>query len=234
MRFSSGKSRIAKDIAAIINRTIADTGARSYYEPFVGGCNIVPRVVCDYRYASDTNAALVTIYRAWQDGWRPERVTEEDYKRLKQTQDPNDPYTALAGFGLSFGGKWFGGFARDRTSRDYHNEATRRLDRDIGLCSDVSFVHANYSDLQIEPGSVVYCDPPYAETTCAFGTEPFDTDAFLRWAERVSGEGNVVFVSEYKIDRFGFREVWAKDTFTSMSGAAKRGSKVERLYRVFP
>jgi DNA adenine methylase len=234
LQFSSGKSRIAKDIAAIVNQAIADNGVRHYYEPFVGGCNIVPKVVCDYRYASDANQALVTLYRAWQDGWRPERVTEAGYARLKATKDPNDQYTAFAGFGMSFGGKWFGGWARQK-GYDFFDGTVRGVDKRIGDCEDVSFLHCSYADLRIEPGSVVYCDPPYAGTTCAFGTEPFDTDAFLGWAERASGEGNVVFVSEYKIDRPGFREVWAKGLQAKMSGGTTSGAeRTERLYRVFP
>lgn len=117
MQYLGGKARLRKQIGAYINEIIGD---REYIEPFVGGGNILAEVRAKKRTALDANEALITMYKALQKGWRPPTaVSEEEYAHYKALKDPNDPMTAFVGFAASFGGKWFGGYARSRQGQDY-------------------------------------------------------------------------------------------------------------------
>ena len=50
----------------------------------------------------------------------PESVSEQEYKYIREHKDDDPALAGFVGFGCSFGGKWFGGYARDnRTSRNY-------------------------------------------------------------------------------------------------------------------
>ena len=58
MKYMGSKSRIAKHIVPIIQRYIDDANATTYYEPFVGGCNVIDKIKCEVRYGRDTNKYL--------------------------------------------------------------------------------------------------------------------------------------------------------------------------------
>ena len=105
--YVGNKRRIAKPISAYLESIRA---GREFWEPFCGGLGITA-VMSGPRVASDISEPLITLYKALQQGWDPPEVlTREEYAQLKKRQDPYDPLTAFAGFGCSFGGKWFGGY----------------------------------------------------------------------------------------------------------------------------
>lgn len=191
----------------------------------MGGCNVIPHLTGE-RAASDSNVALITLYNAFAGGWRPpEQVSETDYAALKARQDPNDPLTTFVGFGVSYGGKWFGGLARDPTSgRDFVATARRGLERKIAACGGVPFVAMDYREAEPR-GCTIYADPPYATGTQYDGVAAFDSAAFWAWA-RIVSRSNVLLVSEYHapadfecIAEFPVR----KSRFA--------GAQVERLFR---
>ena len=56
--------------------------------------------------------------------------------------------------------------------------------------------HKSYDEVEIKPGAVIYCDPPYAKTAGYKNAGDFDHVKFWSWA-REKSKTNPVFVSEY-------------------------------------
>lgn len=211
MQYMGGKSRIAKQVAATI---LASTNERSYYfEPFVGAGSVAAQMVPHFKraYLSDASPDLIALWEALQRGWTPpENVTEDMYAFQR-----NAPVSALRGFvgyGCSFGGKWFGGYARHSgkccpipTSSAIHSSSS--LVRKAGRVSGANFFCLDYRDLLIPNGSVVYCDPPYAGTTGYGHTGAFDSDEFWKWVTSMAHYATV-FVSEYSAPD-GWHSAWS-------------------------
>jgi DNA adenine methylase len=137
----------------------------------------------------------VAFLASIRDGWVPERITEEQYHQVKGHRDLYTPeYLAYVGYGCSFGGMWFGTFARSE-GRDIPAETIRNIQRQAPKLRGAEFVHSGYDKLTIPKGSLIYCDPPYEGTTgYKMG---FDHGKFWQWCRDMSEEGHVVIVSEY-------------------------------------
>ncbi len=233
MRYLGGKSRIARPLADVVNAAIVQVGADLYCEPFVGGLAVMPRIVAPRRVAADACAPLITLYQAVQAGtWTPpDFVSERLYHAVKRDPDPADPLTAFVGFGVSFGGKWFGGYARDRVREQYAPGSKRSLARAFATCSDVEFVHRCVFDWpasDVRHGSVWYCDPPYHGTTSYRGVPPWDAPAFFGLVRWMSRRGALVFVSEYQAPP-DFVPVWSQDV-PGILARGKRDVRTERLF----
>ncbi len=193
MKYMGGKFRIRKALGELLNKNL---NGRDYYEPFVGAAWVLAEVKAENRYASDANPWLITMWQALQDGWNPpEVVTEEEYAWYKKNQPLDDPMTAFIGFGCSFGGKWFGGYARDSIGHNYAAGTKNSLLKHLPHVSSAIFNFASYADLA-PTDSLVYCDPPCQNTTAYGAVEAFDHDEFWEVMRRWS-KANTVLVSEY-------------------------------------
>jgi DNA adenine methylase len=231
MQYFGGKARVGQQIADYLS-SVRKPG-QTWVEPFCGGLWVTYRAGGERR-ASDANEAVVTLYSEIQKGWvPPASITEEVYAKYKGAPDAKDPMTAFVGIGCSFGGKWFGGFARS-ADRNYATNAKNSLLKKVEKCKDVTFFHADYKEalLSAPQGSLVYLDPPYANTTGYDGTGSFDSGQFWGVVRKVAEEHDV-YVSEYTAPP-DFKCVLELKTKTDMR--VKDGSKqprVERLY-TFP
>lgn len=195
MQYSGGKEKIAGRIAAVLQPHVDNAGL--YAEPFLGGASVFSRIQANAKAGSDGNLWLMRMWRMVQIGWEPpDDLSEEEYNRLK-LEKPDDPLTAFAGFGCSFGGKWFGGYARNSQGTNYAAIARRSIAKKSRGLKSAMFFQGDYRDMPIPSGSVVYCDPPYADTTDGYSTERFDSVAFWDWVRSMEGRGHPVFVSEY-------------------------------------
>jgi len=224
MQYLGGKKTIAKEIAVVLESMRA---AKPFYDVFCGSCAVVSAMSGE-RYANDASPALIAMYEAYRGGWRPPPdVSEDTYKELKSTKDPTDPMTAFAGFGCSFGGKWFAGYARDRnpaTRRNFAATAARGLAKVMALMDGVAFTCLDYRALVLPP-ALVYCDPPYANTTGYASTSPFDSVTFWEAARGWQASGSIVVVSEYEAPE-DWREIWRRPVRKSRLA----GERVERLF----
>ncbi len=125
-------------------------------------------------------------------------MSEKEYNELKALKDVNNPLTAFAGFGCSFGARYFAGYARAiATNRNYALEAHQNLLRETKKLLGVQWTFSDYSDLEIPPNSVIYCDPPYSNTTEYIGVKTFDANLFWDWCAKKHQDGHAVFISEY-------------------------------------
>lgn len=105
----------------------------------------------------------------------------------------------------------------ERLERLERLEQLERLERLI-------FTSLSYEKIKIKSNSILYCDPPYAET--ANYDNAFDTKAFLNWAH---AQTNPVFISEYEIKDQRFRLLASKNK-CSMFSSFGRTNKSERIY----
>ena len=191
MRYQGGKSRIAGAIAAKI-RELHPT-ATEIWEPFCGGGAVTLALAkAGFRvHASDNHEDLILMWQALMRGETEPfaDVTEEEYQALK-TALPS-ARRGFVGFGASFGGAWWGGYARRpyNLSRNICAETRRNIARFVGL--NITFTLTNYTTV---PNDVlVYADPPYVGTKPYKGSPAFDHTAFWQWVRQRSGP---TFVSE--------------------------------------
>lgn len=226
MRYLGGKTRIAKQLAAKIDKVRRP--GQWVWDAFCGGLSMtVALSKNDPVYSTDACVPLIALYRAVQAGWAVQtELTEETYRAARNLPD-TDPLKAFCGFGCSFGGKWFGGFARPYpTNRTPHGAALRGLQRDV---PGRSFAVADFTEIAPRPiDGVLYLDPPYAGTTGYDGAPPFDYTAFYQrcaeWSEHCH-----VFVSEYRMP-IG-TEVWSAPSLVTV-GKSARSVATERLYYI--
>lgn len=81
----------------------------------------------------------------------------------------------------------------------------------------------DYSEVQIEDNSLIYCDIPYNETN-QYKTE-FDHERFYKWAEQQDN----IFISEYEMPD-NFIELYSFKRHITMSANKKSHGKNERLF----
>lgn len=229
MQYFGGKQRIAKKLADAIQPYINQRGI--YVEPFVGGAAVMSIIKAPIRIGADSNIALINMWQELSDGWEPpSEVSEEMYSRVKEHKDQGDPLTAFIGFGCSFAGKWFGGYARGRKDRNYAKNARSSLKRKLKGLINVQWVACDYRQIQIPKGAVIYCDPPYAGTTQYGAVEPFVWSEFWNWCTARFNAGNIIFISEYTAPPT-FREFMVIPTKTDIR--TKKNGKEERVEKLF-
>lgn len=110
MQYMGGKTLSAKYISEIINKNI---GCKTFYSLFCGACSIESKVKAKLKICNDYHEYLIELLKACQNGYvPPENVTKEDYEYIKNNLNENKALAGFVGFGCSFGGKWFGGYAK--------------------------------------------------------------------------------------------------------------------------
>uniref|UniRef100_A0A6M3JZI5 site-specific DNA-methyltransferase (adenine-specific) n=1 Tax=viral metagenome TaxID=1070528 RepID=A0A6M3JZI5_9ZZZZ len=229
MQYLGGKAREAKEFARIIE------GLREpnqvYIEPFVGGAWVLEQV-SGTRYAYDINPYLIALYQAIQDGWQPpDEVTVSEYNEIRAGKPCPDYYRAFLGFGVSFGGKWFGGYAKNKRGDNYAARAKRGLLRLYSKLGDVHFAVADYRTLN-PSGAIVYCDPPYKGCTKYDACADFDSLEFWETAKQWS-KTNTVVVSEYTAPT-NWICIWERPKKVSVRATqTARGTQDNRIERLF-
>lgn len=199
MRYQGGKSRIAKQIAdvivSVVDRVCGDN--LTFVSLFCGTCSIESKVTgFERKILNDKHEYLIALLNGVKNGYElPEFVSLEEYQCLRTHQDGDKVLSGFVGFGCSFGAKWFGGYARSKTTnRNYASEAKRSLLKDMATLMDAEFICKDYRDVELPDGCVVYADPPYNGTT-GYGNEKFDSDVFWDYMRDISKK-HIVFISE--------------------------------------
>ena len=198
-------------------------------EPFVGGCNIISKMSGE-RYCYDINEYLIEMYKAVQNGWTPPAIiTEEEYDYIRNNKDKDKPLTGFVGIGCSYSGKWFGGYARNKTGRNYCLNAHNSILKQLNEIRDIKFDCKDYKELEFDD-CLIYCDPPYKNTTKYSIIGSFDTEEFWNVMRNWS-KNNTVIISEYEApnDFECIKEINTKTDIRNRSG--KRENRVERLFK---
>jgi DNA adenine methylase len=226
MQYFGGKAKIAKYIVPYLESVRKEN--QIYLEPFVGGANVVSQM-SGKRFASDYNEYLIEMYKGVQNGYElPNEISEEEYKYIKENKNENKALTGFVGFGCSFAGKWFGGYARNKQNHNYCLASKNSLIKKMNNMGDVKFAYKNYLDLK--PNScLIYCDPPYKNTTKYTGTPDFNTELFWDIMRNWS-KNNDVYISEYEAPT-DFECVLEVDTKTNIRD--KNNNVINRTEKLF-
>ena len=192
MRYMGGKVRVAKYLVPVLQERLKDK--ETFVDLFCGSCNIISAIKAPNRIANDLHKELIALHKAVQQGWIPPSVvTEEDYKQAKQAEDH---LKAFIGFGCSFSGKYFGGYARGGEGRNYALNAKNTLLKKHDNMKDVQFFCSSYNQVRIPENALVYFDIPYKGTT-EYSTTSFLHEEFYFWCKDMKDKGHDIVVSEY-------------------------------------
>lgn len=230
MVYMGSKNRIAKDLIPIITKDLQPN--QWYVEPFVGGANLIDKVNHKYKLGADSNRYLIALLQYVQDGGElPEHISKEKYLEVKDNKDSfEDWFVGYIGFICSFRGKFFNGYSglcktKSGADRNYQTERTNNLlKQDL---KDITFNCCSYDELIIPDNSIIYCDPPYQNTTKY--KDDFDTDKFWDWCRLKAKEGHKVFVSEYNAPD-DFECIWQKAVNSNLGATSKKAT--EKLFTI--
>lgn len=231
MKYMGSKARIAKYILPIILKDRKE--GQCYVEPFVGGANMIDKVD-GWRIGADFNSNVISALKVIRDNSSliPDLITECDYQDIRKNKDHF--LHGLVAFGMSFGGKFWGGYRRDKAGQkdcmDNMKNQTRIMKnsalKQSELLQGVELINSSVFELTIPPQSIIYCDPPYANTTKY--KDDFDHDQFWQWCRDKVKEGHQVFISEYNAPD-DFVCVWQKEIQSGLNtNTTKKG--IEKLF----
>lgn len=221
-----GKSRIAKHIIPIMQAHRKED--MTWVEPFVGGANVIDKVG-GKRIGADNNKYLIALFKELQKGYKPPiDISKEEAIKVKENKDKYpDYYVGWIGFGVfSFGGKFFGGYTGKHNGRNYILEAYKNILSQSKYIKTVNFLYSDYKKLNIPNNSLIYCDPPYRNST-GYKTGKFNHDEFWEWCRNKYREGHKIFISEY-VAPSDFKCVWSKEIKCSLGKNAHQ--RIEKLF----
>jgi DNA adenine methylase len=235
MKYMGSKNRIAKHILPIM---LAERKPDQWWvEPFVGGGNMIDKVDGN-RIGADCNPYVIEALKLIRDAPKsiPEIITEDMYNSMKKHKNI-DGLTGFTAFSMSFGGKFFGGYRRDKagTKGDIENmilqtkRSKQSAIKQSSLIQNVEFLCCPYDELHIPDNSIIYCDPPYAGTTKY--SNDFDHELFWQWCRDKANEGHKVFVSEYNAPE-DFTCIWKKEIVSSLTKNTGSKKGVEKLFTI--
>lgn len=230
MQYFGGKNRTCKSISKVIQQNIKDIN-QPFISAFVGGGWVESLINSNNKECYDKHPYLISMYQELQKGWEPpDTLSKEEYDYIKNNPDENPFLTGFVGFGCSFSGKWFGGYARNVSGRNYCKNAKNSVINKMQGFMDTKFNVMDYSNLN-PINSIVYCDPPYDGTTQysekILGS--FNSDKFWETIRKWSSN-NIVFVSEYNAPK-DFITVW--QMAVKLDIRDKNNEKKARIEKLF-
>lgn len=205
MQYFGGKQRISKPLAKYLNSVLKPD--QPFVDLFCGSCNVVSKIDSNrVRIANDLHKELIAMWKHLQQGGDlPDTISVEDYQEMNKAKFNNtahpDWLMGFVGFGCSFAGRYFEGYARNRAgdigstkAKSSRNAALKKIQDMKG----VIFSQGDYKDCMIPDNSLIYCDIPYKSSTKKYAVGWFNHDEFYEWAKEKKAQGHLVLISEYK------------------------------------
>ena len=197
---------------------------------------MIDKIKCNNRIGTDIHHYLIAVLQKLSEGWIPPvDISEELYKDIQKNKENYPDYlVGYVGFQLSYGGKWFGGYRRDKVGkRNYSVEAYNNTVKQIPNIKCIRFREYDFRDLPLDKikNYVIYCDIPYRGTT-KYSTETFPYEEFYEWVKKAS-KNNTILISEYSMpDEFDC--VWQKETKTLLDSNKSKSDegniRIEKLF----
>lgn len=257
MKYLGGKNRLGKYLSPFlmelyqhINHTQSKTKLRKlkgYVEPFCGSLGVLKQIamfnhqngITSTRntsvasnmkiYAYDYHEDLIALWKEVQSNTfeYPISISEQEYNDAKLIPSPS-AYKAFVGFGLSFGGRYFGAYAQkylNGRTDNFCREMSNTLKKVAPYIHNVNFRCKDYRKLR-HKGMFIYCDPPYAKTKYPIRYrrdikkyDIFDNDTFWETVRKWSRD-NFVVVSETTCPD-DFVEIWRMTRYRSAAQSKK-------------
>jgi len=233
MKYLGGKQRLGKHIAPILLELWNLSDYDGYMEPFCGSLGVLKQVIPLFNaktiIANDYHPDLIKMWQELQSGVLQisNSVSYEQYESAKLLESPNG-YKAFVGFGMSFGGKYFGGYAMkylNNKNEDFCKEMINSLNKTRPIIKNVHFICKDYKKL--EPLNMfIYCDPPYLSERFPIKYrrdikyyDEFDNIEFWDIVRKWS-KNNMVVVSEMTAPN-DFVEIWSQERYRSACQSKK-------------
>lgn len=238
MKYMGSKARTANKMLPIILEGRLPT--QTYVEPFAGGMNMMDKVGGN-RIANDIHCELIAMWKhlVYKE-WKPPYFSKVEYNEIRRNKSMFDNHVVgWVGFACSYSGKYFAGFAGDYPAHrrmkngklpNYQTESINSVAKQVSKLKGVQFTCKPFWDLQIPENSIIYCDPPYANTTKY--KHNFDHAKFWQWCRQMSCDGHKVFVSEYEAPS-DFVCVWEHTVGSQLSANGKYGGTKHSVERLF-
>lgn len=249
MKYVGSKNKLKKELVPIIQSYITNE-TKGYLEPFVGGANMIDKIKCDKKIGLDIHKELVDLLKYVQDldNELPNGILKEEYLNVRDNkQNFQNWYVGLVGFCGSYNAKWFGGYAGECKTkggvRHYDQEAIRNIEKQRESLKGIHFGNMSFLEIPkgLLSGYVVYCDPPYRDTT-EYKDSGFPYDEFYDWCVELS-KSNVVLISEYWMPNELYKDgkykdkfecIWSKKHKTSLDKNNNKKERTEKLFIVKP
>jgi len=237
MKYLGGKQRLGKHLSPVLKKLWdinESNNLQGYIEPFCGSLgvlkNMAPQIPPNMPIiANDYHPDLIQMWKEVKADVfvYPPSISEEEFLLAKTLQSPS-AHKAFVGFGMSFGGRFFGVYAHkylNGKKEDFCKEMMHSLHRMKPLIQNVEFTNESYLDLKPE-NMFIYCDPPYAFTKFPIKYrrdvkkyDKFDTPLFWETV-RMWSKNNLVVVSELTAPP-DFVEIWNLDRYRSACQSTK-------------
>lgn len=236
MKYLGGKHGIGKIIAEFISKYCPpENASNGYLEPFCGSLGVFKQMTTKgytSYVASDIQPDLIEMWKQIQNNTlkMPTNISEKKYNELKELPSPN-ALKAVAGFGLSFGGKYFAGYSQKwagNSGRNFLQEFKNSIEKIKPTIQKQNVTFMNKSYLYFHPHNMlIYCDPPYKLTETYKSTDSFNHDLFWE-TMRKSSKDNCVFISEQQAPS-DFKKIWSQKKRRTLDSLS-RFYKTEYLF----
>ena len=235
------KSKIVDGILPIIQQRIKDYNIKTYIEPFCGGCNVIDKVICDKKIASDNQSFLIALLEnAEKVKELPDEISREHYSWVRDCFNKGlhtfeDWYIGAIGFLASYNGRFFdGGYSgivrtKIGTYRNYYKEAKVNLIEQIPRLKGIIFENIDYKYYSDFKDCLFYLDPPYKGKKQYGSSKGFDHDEFWSWCRHMSNK-NIVLISENEAPD-DFECIWQQEVKRTIDNN-KRVKSVEKLFEI--
>ena len=248
MRYSGSKRRFMKELRPILMKHVKENTL--FVDAFGGGMNVICDIPHNRKCAVELNRYVYSLWihirdcitknNKTIDELIPKELTEEKYYEIKKSYIDKDGrfpdwLIGYVGSALSYGGGWFAGYAKFNHKKNENHilEAFNGLKKQVEnfyFLEKTNFVNCSYDEMIYPPNSVIYCDPPYADTK-KYETD-FNHEIFWEWVRKMSKQGHYVYVSEYNAPS-DFKCIWQKKKKDGMSmtkKGKKQNIKIEKLF----
>ena len=218
MKYLGGKYILGKRLAPLVKGYLEPH--HTYVEPMVGGGGMLSHMlnIDNPIIANDIDMEVIAFWQSLQNGRSdfPQHLTREKYYDIKN-HSTDSALRAYVGYGCSFGGKKWGGYAQNKRGTNYamleKTSANRMMEsfRNFAMEAyngsiqmgelfrkrkELTFTSGSYLDMVLPENCVIYCDPPYKNTT-GMNTYKFDHNIFYDWVLKRASQGDIILISEY-------------------------------------
>lgn len=226
MLYLGSKKKVLPFLLPAINKVIRAFEIDTYIEPFCGGANVIERVQCKNKYAYDKSKSLIELIKMGLHSPQliPESITKKDWECAKKTyrelgtnKISEDDFIiqwwhlgAVQYFGSFGNGGFSNGYADPANGRDHYKESYKNFMKQIRFLRNIHFEVSPYSELEIPPASMLYCDPPNKRDRPIGYTfeNQFNHTHFWDWV-RENSLNSYILVTEKDVPN-DFEVIWEK------------------------
>ena len=216
MVYMGSKAGMADWLVPFLQKIIDEKKIKVYWEPFVGGANIIDKINCKKRVGTDKSKTLIELLKKAQSNIEeiPLDCSREDFelarKIYRRESTESMPLWQIGAYQWlgSYGTRGFpGGFAPPKNGRIPYHQRLNNLKAQAPFLKDIIFYSGDFQEAGKDiNNALILCDPPY------LGTKPygyayeskFDYEVYWEWVREKSKTNWVVcceetFPSDFKI-----------------------------------